>query len=154
VHRTLLAILGFIAAIFFILFVCYNISYEKKLTAIQDDIKIRAIVSPTNNESEVVKLKKDNVILQENINSLNTRFNDLYLLGATIVVLLLAITASVYLKTEVEVDKHFKDNFDRNIKKIEEYENKALTLVGRLETIERNISAKQSLSSTPEPPPQ
>lgn len=52
-------------------------------------------------------------ITEEKISSINTRFDDLYLLGSIILMLLLAIMASIYVKTASDVEKHLNDNFGR-----------------------------------------
>jgi hypothetical protein len=123
VHRRIVLFLAILTSLFFIAFVCYNICFQQKLNIIQDNIN-RCASCHLYNETEITQLKKEQLVLQENINSLNTRFNDLYLLGATIVILLLAITVSAYLKIEAEVGKHMKDK-ERQIEK-EMVKNKAI----------------------------
>jgi uncharacterized membrane protein SpoIIM required for sporulation len=74
----------------------------------------------------IIGLNKDDFLLyvgvsEEKIASLNTRFNDLYILGSIIVMLLVAIVASIYIKTESDVKKHLMDNFEKNKDQILKY---------------------------------
>ncbi len=52
-------------------------------------------------------------ITEEKLASVNKRFDDLYILGSIIVMLLVVIVASVYLKTESDVKKHLEENFGK-----------------------------------------
>lgn len=52
------------------------------------------------------------------VNSLHTRINDFYIFAGVVITLLLAINVGVYVKADQEVDKHFRENFERYRKKI------------------------------------
>jgi len=126
-HKNYMVVLTTMSAAVFILFVWYNVWYVEKLNIIKDCIIKITSFSP-NTEGEITEIKKTCIILQENFNSLNIRFNDLYILGGTIVILLLTITVSAYLKIESEVDKHMKTRaseidigIDKNKETIQEY---------------------------------
>jgi len=56
----------------------------------------------------VNQLKITNLNYQEKFDSINKRLDDFLLFGGLIITLLLAISVSVYFKTEAEVDKHMK----------------------------------------------
>ncbi|HXD92070.1 MAG TPA: hypothetical protein VNX01_02595 [Bacteroidia bacterium] len=93
--------------------------------------------SNKNNENDMKDLKKESLVLQANITAINTRFNDLYVLGALIITLMLAVTVSVYLKTETEVDKHMKaktkeidDEINKNKTTMDEHMKEMLKILG------------------------
>jgi hypothetical protein len=133
-HKNYMVALSTISAAIFILFVWYNICYIEKLNIIRDSI-LKIVPSSPNTESEIAEIKKSCLILQENFNSLTIRFNDLYILGGTIVILLLTITVSAYLKIESEVDKHMKtraEEIDIGIDKNKETIQKYMEELGKL----------------------
>ncbi|MEO8885981.1 MAG: hypothetical protein ABI367_07955 [Mucilaginibacter sp.] len=59
-----------------------------------------------------------NSTFDEKINSLNKRSDDFLLFGSMIITLMLGISVSVYLRTEGEVTKHFKENFSSYQEKV------------------------------------
>ena len=72
---------------------------------------------------------------EEKFSSIGKRLDDFLVFGGVVITLLLAITVSVYLKTESEVDKHMKtrrkeieDELEKNRKSM----NDALTEMGGL----------------------
>ena len=106
-HRAIILVLCMVSVFLFIVFVGYNIFFQEKLSTLKCNVYKIYNCCPQN-QDEITQLRSDALVQAENINSLNKRFDDLYLLGGTIVILILAINASVYLKTESEVDKHMK----------------------------------------------
>ena len=95
---------------------------------------------------------------EEKFSSIGKRLDDFLVFGGVVITLLLAITVSVYLKTESEVDKHMKtrrkeieDELENNKKLMDE----ALTEIGSLLTSARiNAGALAQMqemgSKTPE----
>ena len=79
--------------------------------------------------------------LDEKDVSVNKRFDDLYILGGTIVILLIAINVGIYVRTEDEVEKHFRENFDAHQKRILEYLAKSADAVSK---IDANLAVSQT----------
>jgi len=73
---------------------------------------------------------------EEKFSSINKRLDDFLVFGGVIITLLLTITVSVYLKTEVEVAKHFKTNFYELEKQIVGIKNKAEESLGTIQAYE------------------
>jgi hypothetical protein len=108
-------ILGFAFGAITIL-LCLYFFYTKPINASlkPDSLQIDSIrttdsIKGLNKEDFSLKIG----ITEEKISSINTRFNDLYILGSIILMLLLAIMASIYVKTASDVEKHLNDNFGR-----------------------------------------
>ena len=59
------------------------------------------------------------------VNSLHTRINDFYIFAGIVITLLLAINVGVYIKADEEVDKHFRENFDKYEKEVKKFSKKA-----------------------------
>jgi hypothetical protein len=72
-----------------------------------DSLRTNDIASGLIYEEYIVKMATN----EEKIASLNTRFNDLYILGGIISMFLLAIVATVYVKADSDVKKHLSENF-------------------------------------------
>lgn len=121
-----------------ILYFCFNLGKEKR----EDTVffRMEKVISIVNEKSkfksestsELMEQKLKNAINEERINTLNTRFNDLYVLGGIIVTVLLAINLGVYIKTEQEVAKHFTDNYSEYKTQIEEKLTESTTLVQKI----------------------
>jgi hypothetical protein len=75
---------------------------------------------------------------EEKYNSVNKRFDDLYVLGSIIIVLLITINVGLFVNTENKVDKYFADNFMTHQNKTEEIAKKAGETYGKLLTIVDN----------------
>lgn len=84
-------------------------------------------VSDVSNE-----LKTYEAILDERINSLNKRFDDLYILAAIIVTLLLAINIGVFINTDSKVEKYFKEHHQVITDKLKDYDTQAESLFSSL----------------------
>lgn len=78
------------------------------------------------------ELKTYEAILDERINSLNKRFDDLYILSAIIVTLLLAINIGVFINTDSKVEKYFKDHHQEITEKLKVYQTDAEALFSSL----------------------
>lgn len=90
--------------------------------------------------------------INERIQSINQRFDDLYIFGGIIITLVLAIIVSVYIRAESEVDKHFKDNFEKYKNQIIKNSIEAEKIISEikvkavlLEELKRNISRPQNV---------
>ncbi|RAJ80025.1 hypothetical protein CLV59_105132 [Chitinophaga dinghuensis] len=68
---------------------------------------------------EIVKDLEQTESTIEKINSVSKRIDDILIFGGVIVTLLIAINVGVYIKAESEVEKHFKDNFEKVKEKVE-----------------------------------
>lgn len=137
-------LLGIILTI--LVYFCYtkiilseNIRTVQKQTFLIDTIthKIQkdsnSVVAKINYE-----IQTEVLTINERINSINKRFDDLYIFGGIIITLLLAITLSVYIKAEAEVDKHFRDNFDK-------YKNQIIQNATEVEKIINEIKVKAEI---------
>jgi hypothetical protein len=89
----------------------------------------------------------------EKIASLHKRFDDLYVLGGTIVVLLIAINIGIYVRTEDEVERYFTENFEVHNKKILNFLEQSADAVAK---IDANLAVSQNkqdtTTETTEPP--
>jgi len=83
--------------------------------------------------------------VDEKINSVNKRFDDLYLLGGTIVTLLLAINIGIFLRTQAEVDRYFKKNFEAHLGRITDYEKQAAEQLGKITTYVASLETKNQV---------
>lgn len=113
-------IIGLLSGIIFCL-VAYYIFNEYLLSNHQNDILSKSDSTQINDLIDRVKennFKPKSIYIDERINSIDKRFDDLYILGGIIIMLLLAINVGVYLKAESEVEKHFTENFDKYKKQI------------------------------------
>ena len=72
---------------------------------------------------------------EEKYNSVNKRFDDLYILGGTIVLLLITINVGLFVNTQNKVDKYFLDNFNAHQIKAEDAANKAGIALGEVEAM-------------------
>ena len=102
----------------------------------------------------IIQLKLTDLNFQEKFDSINKRLDDYMLFGGLIITLLLGISVSVYLKTEAEVDKHFKEHFTENVKRIAEYEVKANELYGKIITYAARVERMLELSKKEPSEPQ
>jgi hypothetical protein len=72
---------------------------------------------------------------EEKYNSVNKRFDDLYILGSIIVLLLITINLGVFVNTKNRVDEYLKDNFASHQKQVEDYAKAAGIAYGQIETL-------------------
>ena len=87
-------------------YVVYDIKYNK------DSVKNLVFVPAP------VSKERDIEALEGKVNTLNARFNDLYVFAGAVVTLLLAINISIYIKAGNEVDRHMSDNYEKYAEKI------------------------------------
>ena len=92
-------------------------------------------LSHTDINQTVSELKILNNNFAEKLLSVNKRLDDFLVFGGMIITLLLAIVVSIYLRTESEVEKHFKQNFKDHMKTMENYVRDAGTLLGQIKAI-------------------
>jgi hypothetical protein len=90
----------------------------------------------------VNQMKSVHTNYEEKFNSVSKRLDDFLVFGGMIITLLLAVTVSVYLKTETEVSKHFKENFEAYEKRIVDSTNKVEQATASVLTIEQLFSDK------------
>lgn len=95
---------------------------------------IKDIYQPADLKEKIEAFQKKSEITDEKINTINTRFNDMYVLGGVIITLLLGINISVYIRAENEVNKHFKENYNKHKEQIVSYVSEAEKLVGELKS--------------------
>ena len=129
-------ILGFsIGAITILLCVYFlypkDLNYNRSLPKIENQ--------SLHQKDSIAMIAYDNYITKtaltdEKISSLNMRFNDLYILGSVIVMLLLAIIASIYVKTDSDVKKHLNDNFAKYREQVIGYVTEAEQMVEKGKT--------------------
>lgn len=86
-----------------------------------------------------IQIREQNAILDEKISSLNTRIDDLYLSLGIVITLLLAVTVSVYFKTEAEVSKHMNENYNK-------YKVDIQTILGEAQALLAEIKANAELA--------
>jgi len=94
-----------------------------------------------NYQQSIFQLNVVNANLDEKISSFNKRMDDFLVFGGIIITLLLAVTVSVYLKTETEVSKHFEERFGDYAKKVKEKHDEILTMVTRAQIEFENLQA-------------
>ena len=151
--------LGFILGVFTVLIGI--IGYAKIWQAnelISIEQKTNAILKESEQKNFAPSLNDLNIRttgLDEKIGSVHKRFDDLYILGGTIVVLLIAINIGIFVRTEDEVEKYFRDNFEVHNKKILGFLAKSADAVAKAEA---NLVVLENLknsttSSTTQPPP-
>jgi len=70
---------------------------------------------------------------EEKYNSINKRFDDLYILGSMIVLLLITINISLFINTQSKVDEYFKENFNDHLNKVQEIVSKSAIEFGKLQ---------------------
>lgn len=63
-------------------------------------------------EKSLIELRITDQNIEEKINSLDKRIDDILIFGGIIITLVLAINVGVYVKAENEVEKHFRENFE------------------------------------------
>ena len=76
---------------------------------------------------------------EEKYNSVNKRFDDLYILGSIIVLLLITINIGLFVNTQNKVDKYFSDNFTIHQRKAEDIAKNAGEEYGKLLTMIKNL---------------
>ena len=114
------------------IFLSFCASYLWRTYWLRDFLMTPVTVSKTDTLKEtltasIMQSKLQNAKFEENFQSINKRLDDFLIFGGMIITLLLAITVSVYLKTEAEVSKHFKENlgkYTEDAKKLVEEINK------------------------------
>jgi len=103
------------------------VSNLPKIEKISDTSKIAI-------QQSIMQIKLSSANFDEKFISINKRLDDFLVFGGIIITLLLAITVSVYLKTESEVNKHFEEKFGDHIKRMADYEKEAGILLGKIKT--------------------
>ena len=78
------------------------------------------VVYVTNEKALVITSSQIN----DAVSSLHSRINDFYIFAGIVITLLLAINIGVYIKADEEIDKHFRENFEK-------YERKAKAFYGK-----------------------
>ena len=132
-------LIGFLAGVFFILLVCF--------------VYCKFFLSDTS--IEYYSFHDNSALVDEKIKFVNKRIDDFYILGGIIITLLLAVIASVYIRTEHEVNRHLSENYDHYRKKIEEKYQEAEQLVGKIKTeLEFAEKSKKSTDGTNDREPQ
>jgi len=82
----------------------------------------------------VEQLKVLNAAFVDKIDAVNKRLDDFLIFGGLIITLLLAISVSVYLNTEAEVDRHMKKDFSKNKQQIEDMNADAITTLNEIKS--------------------
>ena len=107
-------------------------------------------------QGDVVDLKNQNLSTIEKIEALNKRLDDLLIFGAIIITLLLAINVSVFVNTDRQVDKYFRDNFETHKNKVTKYLEEVTEMAGKVQTqfdLIQNINETgQAVQPTQTPP--
>ncbi len=85
-------------------------------------------------ERSEVEVRERNEVLEEKIKSFNDRIADLYVSVGVIVTLLLAIFVGLYVKTEVEVEKHMYEIFEKYRNEIERMSGDASSLLTEIQS--------------------
>ena len=86
---------------------------------------------------------------EEKYNSLNKRFDDLYILGSMIVLLLITINIGIFVNTDSKVEKYFTKNFRSHLLKIEEIAAKSAIEFGKLEAFSKQAEAMKQTTEDP-----
>ena len=103
-------------------------------------------------KDKISELMLLNYTIEEKLNSVNKRIDDLYIFGGIIITLLLAINVGVYVKAESDVEKHFRDNYETYKTKILGLVEEAEQHAGKLKSIvDFNTMASKTLTDKPEP---
>ena len=141
-----LIFLSCLFVVFIVLFVQSKSNATNGFAPIKNDsLKLGVLLKYKSDSLQIatalIDLKEKNSVLTEQLNSINTRFNDLYILGGIIITLLLAINVSVYVKASNEVKIHLDKKFGKQTEKINEYLAKAQSLLGTIQGIEEMSKA-------------
>lgn len=78
---------------------------------------VLAAVYVTNTKALVVTTPD----VKEAVSSLHSRINDFYIFAGIVITLLLAINVGVYIKADEEVDRHFRENFDKYERRVKRF---------------------------------
>jgi hypothetical protein len=157
--RTILGVMigMFLSCVFFFFYsnslINKNYSLHSKRSCCTHNCKMDTILPP----NTLLDFKDKNNATNERISVLNTRFNDLYVLGGVIVTLLLAIVIGIYVKTENEVEVHIQQNFGkyeeqikRNVADSEKQLAKLIFFVKMAESSMSSIKTTAENTTTPE----
>ncbi|HMH21345.1 MAG TPA: hypothetical protein VK563_06200 [Puia sp.] len=83
-------------------------------------------------QEDIISLKNQSLGFEEKIASANKRLDDMLIFGGIIVTLLLAINVAVYVNSERQVDKYFRDNFEIHKQKVLKYTTEAEEMAGKI----------------------
>jgi len=103
-------------------------------------------------QGDMVELKSQNLSTIEKIESVNKRLDDLLIFGTIIITLLLAINVTVYVNTDRQVDKYFRDNFEAHKEKVTKHLAEVEEMAGKIKTefeIIQNIRKQSETVQTP-----
>jgi len=138
--------LGFICGLVFSIvgYLCYSHfvqpkSYDRLKDSIDSQLSSIAIIQNKNEINSSKELEVALIRFEDEIKSIDKRTDDFYIVEAIVVALVLAISISVYIKTEDEVSKHMTDNFDKYKQRIE-------SMAASAEEKFNEISAKAALA--------
>ena len=70
----------------------------------------------------------------EKYNSINKRFDDLYILGGMIVLLLITINIGLFINTDSKVNEYLSKNFKKHLTSVQDMVQQASIEVGKIQT--------------------
>ena len=151
-------IFGFVIGTLLILgtLLCYSkITQASQLIEIQHQtLKLLTDTTKKNSPASLNEINIKIVNLDEQITSLNKRFDDFYIMGSIVVVLLLAINVGVFVNIEWKIERYFKSNFDGHLGRIMDYEKKSSDMFGRIKARSDYIQQTFDLLRTEQTVPQ
>jgi hypothetical protein len=83
-------------------------------------------------QEDIIALKNQTLSLDEKISSTNKRLDDILIFGGIIITLLLAINVTVYVNSERQVEKYFRDNFDAHKQRVLKITSEAEETAGKV----------------------
>jgi hypothetical protein len=145
----------FLVTILAFLLFCCALIYTKIVqedNIIETENKTLAQFHDYSKKNEVVSENDFNIkvlYFEEKYNSINKRFDDLYILGSMIVLLLITINVGLFINTQNKVDKYFNENFDTHRLKIENFEKDAGLAYGKILALLKNTQSATEQTTAP-----
>ena len=105
-------------------------------------------------EGDIIVLKSQGLKIEERIESANKRLDDMLIFGGIIITLLLAINVTVYVNSERQVEKYFRDNFEIHKQKVTKYLSDVEEMAGKIKTELELIQNIKKQGQSVQTPPQ
>lgn len=134
----------FIGIAFMLLIYLFNgiiLNRENKQIVSPDSIKLKMSINEEILDKPITRIFQ----IDEKVNSLNKRFDDLYILGSIIIALLLAINIGVFIRADTETERHFKESFTKYKEQVIDAVSESERLIKQAQT-ELDLISKHRIS--------
>lgn len=116
-------------------------------------IEFKSLNDTSISRDQLIELKIADTVNQEKIAALNKRLDDYMLFAGVVITLFLALIVGVYVKTDSEVEKHFKENAGIYLTRIKQATSEAERTLATMATeLQLSQLLRQKLESTQQPP--